>query len=456
MGTIINPAISINWIREVFGVSGTDLGTLMKKIADDGLVNIWAKYKPIYHSGVGLLTNSMRQDNSHVVSGYNISWGIKKPSSYGWSDFINTQTGEVKSGKWGYDKPVGGSASPWRLSDFAGIDNSGNASDEKRYSRDAVCPIQITLTQGDILPVPYESTEDGTTLMFLFTFQNGVTRWNANTCLSIGEIFASELNYYPTVVFTGFYNGRVYEYSKSGDNKVSYYTGNVNPVVQVPIDTKDIADAVTNDGGSYHNGVLADGVQWTVTMVLTSVKVAGTKTSHTIGGTNKMARLEYETGADRKILSVANTTKLDEIRSLSLTVTLKKNTQNTSYYYIQSVSVTIDTTGGDPINFNIDASFNCLIGVIGGSGWAGTNQQETKNDWSNLRLSTEERGRQITKTLSATPSLPEYRFNGSLPDGKRVAAGSISFRSSGISIYGSFGIEVQGGASTYTATMTLK
>lgn len=456
MATTISPAISIKYLQQIFGVSDTDLGKLLEHVCGDvNLINIWAKFKPIYHSGVGLLTNAMRQDNSHAVSGYNISWGLMKPTSYNWSDFIDTTTGVVKNGMWGYDKPVGGSASPWRMSDFAEIDNNGNATGN-RYSSSAKCPIQIVLTQSDELPVPRTATEDSSTLMFLFTFQNGIVGWSSSHSLSIDEIFAAEKNYYPTVILTGFYNGRVYEYSKSGEHPVSYYTGNVNPVVQVAIDTKTLANSVANDGGSYHTGVLADDSKWTACMVLTSQRIEGGTTTHTISNA-AITRLEYALGADRKQLTVKNTTSLDNITSLSYRITLKRSLDNYSHYYVQSIKVTIATKqSGNTMDFSIGASFTCLMGVIGGDGWAGSNQSETRNNWASLYLDISEQGREVTKTLSPSTGLPIFRFSDSLPDGKRVAAGSLSFKSGGNYIGGSFGVEVQGGGSEYSANVTVK
>ena len=59
-------------LAAVLGISGTDLATNCTSSA----INMWAKFKPIYHAEKGLLKDSQRQDNSHSVSGYAISWGI--------------------------------------------------------------------------------------------------------------------------------------------------------------------------------------------------------------------------------------------------------------------------------------------------------------------------------------------------------------------------------------------
>lgn len=445
-------AVSFSSINSALGTSYTDLASLCKS----SVINMWAKFKPIYHSEKGLLKNSQRQDNSHSVSGYAISWGIKKPAVSSWSDYINTSNGVVKSGIWGYDRPQGGTASPYRLADFVEVNDSGVATGNG-YSHGAKCPIQITLSQENYLYVPYyPSTGDGATLMFLFTFQNGIVGWSASHSLKIGEIFASELSYYPTVIFTCYYNGQIYEYAKSGDNTVSYYTGNVNPIVQVSIDTKVLAQSVLHDGGSDHSGALADGAKWTACMVLVRDKVAGTTTQHTISN-NQIRRLEYSTGVDRKEMEVKNISTLDYITALSYVVTLKKSSSNSNYYYMDSISMTITTTSGDSVSFNVSSVFTCLIGVIGGTGWDGDKSTDGRENWATVHLDISERGRTVTKTISPVNSYPEFRFSGSLPGGERVAAGDVTFTDGSLYLpKSSFSIRVDGGASTYTQTVTVK
>lgn len=442
-------AVSFSSINSALGTSYTDLAALCKSTA----INMWAKFKPIYHSEKGLLKNSQRQDGSHSVSGYAISWGIKKPAVSNWSDYINTSNGVVKSGMWGYDRPQGGTASPYRLADFAEVNNSGVATGNG-YSHSAKCPIQITLSQNSVIPVPYSAQEDGDTLMFLFTFQNGIIGWSASHSLSIAEIFAAEQSYYPTVIMTCYANGRIYEYTKSGDNTVSYYTGNVNPVVQVPIDTKVLAQSVIQDGGSYHTGALADNAEWTACMVLVRDKVVGTTTQHTINN-NQIRRLEYSTGVDRKTMKIKNLTKLDALTALSYKITIKKSS-NGVYYYVESITVTVTTKyTGSSLSFGIDASFTCLVGVIGGTGWAGTNQYDHKDNWATLYLPVDDTGKTITKTLSPSTGLPEYRFTGDIYTGQRIAAGDLSFTASGLHKSGSFSFNVAGGSSSYSQTVTI-
>lgn len=442
-------AVSFSSINSALGTSYTDLAALCKSTA----INMWAKFKPIYHAEKGLLKNSQRQDNSHSVSGYSISWGIMKPAVSSWLDYIDTSNGVVKSGMWGYDRPQGGTASPYRLADFAEVNNSGVATGNG-YSHSAKCPIQITLSQNSEIPVPYSAQEDGDTLMFLFTFQNGIIGWSSSHSLSIAEIFAAEQSYYPTVIFTCYYNGRIYEYAKSGDNTVSYYTGNVNPVVQVSIDTKVLAQSVVQDGGDYHTGALADNAEWTACMVLVRDKVVGTTTQHTISN-NQIRRLEYSTGVDRKTMTIKNTSKLDALTALSYKITIKKSS-NGVYYYVESITVTVTTKyTGDSLSFGVDCDFTCLVGVIGGTGWAGTNQYDHKDNWASLYIYVDDTGKTITKTLSPSTGLPEYRFTGDIYSGQRIAAGDLSFTASGMHKSGSFSFNVAGGESSYSQTVTI-
>jgi hypothetical protein len=411
---------------------------------------MWAKFKPIYHSEVGLLKNSQRQNSGHSVSGYSISWGIMKPSTWSWLDYIDTSTGKVKSGKWGYDRPQGGSASPYRLADFAEVNNSGVATGNG-YSHYAVCPISFHFSHESQLPVPKQQSYDGSVLSFLFTFQNGVYGWNSTNCMYLSEIFSSELDYYPTVIMTCYQNGRVWEYCKSGDNKISYYTGNVNPYVQVLVDTHDLCEAVCNDGGSYNSGSLADGQVWTCCMVLTSLKVEGGKTTHNVYS-GSIRRLEYADGVDRRDLTIVNTTPLDDVVSMSYTVTLKKSTSG--YYYIDTISVTTKTKGQDTLYFTVDATCVCLVGTVGGTGWS-YKQQETRTAWNYLTVAQPGSVHTDTQNLNSL-QMPTYNFTGDIGPNSRVAGGSLTFRIGQSGFTGSFGFNVYNGASTYSQTVTLK
>lgn len=443
----ITAPVSIYDVQQALGNASTDLGTLCKA----SNINMWAKFKPIYCGTISPLKNSQRANSGHVVSGYAISFGIMKPSAWQWSDYINPSTGEVSSGLWEYDKPVGGSVSPFRLSDFAEINDSG---DETGYGYDhrAVCPIAFGFSSSSELPVPYQSTYEGTVLSFVFTFQNGVYMFNPHYCMGLADIFSQELNFYPTVIMTCYQNGRVWEYSKSADNTLSYYIGNdVNPYVQVLVDTKDLCDAIANDGASYHSGPLADGQVWTCCMVLTSLKVAGGVTTHSVSS-GSIRRIEYAAGVDRRDLTVVNTTPLNGVSEMSFTITVRKSSNGTDYY-LDSVSVRTKTQGVSDLHFTVDATMVCLKGYMSGTGWNNV-QQQTWNGWSSLDV--HQTGSVHTDTQNLSASMPNFNFTGDVGPNTRVISGTLTFRIGSARFAGSFGWNVYDGAASYSSTITLK
>lgn len=442
---IISPPVSVYDIQGALGTGQTDVGSLCKHAN----INMWARFKPIYCAGVTPLKNSQRDNTGHVVTGYAISWGIMKPTAMSWSDYIDTTTGVVKSGKWLYDRPTGGAASPYRLTDFVEIDNNG-ATTGYGYLHQAVCPITFHFPVDDTLEVPYQQNYDGTVLSFLFTFQNGVTGWSARYCMYLADIFSAELDFYPTVIMTIKNGGRIYEYAKSGDHKLNYYTGNVDPYVQVLVNTKDICESVAADGGGYHTGPLVNGEIWTCCMVLTSLHVPGTAASHTVNS-GSIRRLEYSDGADIRYLSVFNTTPIDDVTALLYTITI---TKSGSYYYVSALTATITTTSGGAMYLTIDASFTCLVGVIGGTGWSGNNQQESKTEWARITIESNERDQTITKTINA--NMPEFRFTGDVHTGQRIAAGQLTFRIAQAYLTAPFTFNVYDGASSYSQTIRVK
>lgn len=442
-GISISAPVSISKIQGAFGVTAGDTETLMKTIVNStNGINIWSKYKPIYHSKITPLTDSERQNSGHIVAGYVISWGIMKPSSASWYDYIDVSTGVVKSGMWGYDKPTGTAASPWRLTDFDG------------YNHDAVCPINFSLPSEDVLRIPSSSLSPSQVIAIIFTFQNGIIGWNRSHSLTLAEAFASEIsqNYYPTVIMTCFSGGRVWEYAKSGDHPIGYYTGNVNPYVNVLVDTDDVAKAAINDGTGYNTDPLANGAVWTVCMALVSQRIEGGVTTHTINNCY-IRRLEYAQGVDRKNMTVDVATSTDEIESMSVTLVLKRNTDRPAYYYIDSVSVTIKMTSGGYQGFAVNASFTCLVGTVGGTGW---NEAQNVNVqyWSSLSLDTSERGHVVTKLLNFNSA--EFRFTDDIYTGQRVAGIGLSFDMKDAALSASFGFNVAGGAASYSQTVTIK
>lgn len=91
-GIIVAP-VSIDDVRSALGEASTDLGTLCKS----SKINMFAKYKPIRHTAIGELT----------IDGY---------TRHGLVYNLGTKTIT-------YNKPTGGDASPYRLTDFIGYNH---------------------------------------------------------------------------------------------------------------------------------------------------------------------------------------------------------------------------------------------------------------------------------------------------------------------------------------------
>lgn len=457
-GKITTP-VSIPDVQQALGVGSNDLGTLCKSTK----INMWAKFKPIYCSGVLPITNKRRANKNNSersVSGYSISYGIMKPNVSEWSQYIDTSTGEISSNPWKYDKPEGGESSPYRLSDFVEV-NDSNQTTGYGYDPNAVCPIELHFDNSSYLIVPMNANSNGTVMRFLFTFQNGVN-WDPTTCLSLEETFSNVLSYYPTVIMTCWNGGRVWEYTKSGDSTIQdTIDGRGNPIVWVDINTEVFCAALNT---SYHSGPLANDVEWTCCMLLTSQKIAGTKDAHILNAGN-MLRLEYEKGVDTKTYMIKNVAPIDDVTALKYTVTLTQSSSNSAYYYISSLLVELTTSSGDEMNIQVGGSFTCLVGVIGGTGWSGNNQQESKTNWTSIKILSNERDRTVSKAIRDT--LPEYRFTGGIgPNNDRIAAGTITFYIGTAAtgqgteyknyISGNYTINVAGGASSYTETVIVK
>lgn len=103
---ISDTSISITDIKSALGVSSNDVGTLCKASA----VNKWSFYKPVVYNGVA--TGNMT-DHTSVLYGVNDGFTIStyvKPSEIFKAVVAGTS--------WVYNKPTGGSSSPYRMGDF--------------------------------------------------------------------------------------------------------------------------------------------------------------------------------------------------------------------------------------------------------------------------------------------------------------------------------------------------
>lgn len=334
-GTYLYKPVSMSDVKSAIGSSSNDLATLCTSTA----INMWAKYKPIYHSGVGALTNAQFAEDLGGQSGYRIKYGIKRPNSYGVTDLV--QSGVIQNRPWTYNRPSGGTNSPYRLSDFVSSENSYG------YSIRAICPIRMQLSTSDgFLPVPTQSN-DGATLSFYFLFgpasnfpPNRV--WLKEHSIDVSELFSSsELNYYPTILLNYKEGNVIKQYYKSEDNNLSTIFNSRNYVGRVEINTKTFRDVIGE--GSWFN----EGEEWSIVFFLSQYKIPGTAASHDLNSGN-ITRLQYEGtkvlgSPDFFLAHVRRTTWVDDMVSLKATITITKRSGYTNQYYVSSVTVQYNT-----------------------------------------------------------------------------------------------------------------
>ena len=113
---IITAPVSIDDVKTVLGVASNDLATLCQS----GKVNMWAKYKPVSYQSIAPLSDDSRKNCNFGLK--NIPYWRTIQRMLGW---FTSPTGNApenvpasETEMWDYDKPQGGFASPFRLSDF--------------------------------------------------------------------------------------------------------------------------------------------------------------------------------------------------------------------------------------------------------------------------------------------------------------------------------------------------
>lgn len=427
-GNLISAPVSIKDVQQTFGRSETDLGTLIKNLVDNDIVNKWSKYKPIRYATVGLMTDAMFSQNQGTGN-YTITWGIKRKVSYDYSDL--EIDGVIQSGLWEYDKPVGGANSPWRLADFNG------------YAHNAVAPIELHLDQSETIGIPTTYSGDGTTYGFLFTFGVGVQGWSASTCLALNEYMPStERGYYPTVqmicVTGSGTSKRVWRYAKSGDKTVQECIDSGNPVCLVTVNTAHMLNAIGN--GACMNA----GSVWTACMILTPTKYTGYRANYQLNS-GAISRLEYNTGVDRKSYTVVRTSWQDELKELSFTVYMKARSGYTTQFYVEKIVVSGKHTVGTQMYLTMTVTYTAVGGTVSGN--------STFNETFVLEAGTATK----TQTYQGTEVYnPNFDFSGSqIPSGVKPAGISITFaKGNEGSVTGSVTIRCE--TSTLTATSTIK
>ena len=417
-------------VQRCLGSSSGDDGTLCTR----SNINMWAKYKPIKYNKIGVMTDTDFATNVEQSSStYVCTWGIKRSNSYNYSDF--EENGVIKSQVWTYNRPTGGSTSPYRITDFNG------------YYHRAVAPIEIHLPTEDVIAIPSESGADGSTLMFAFEFGNAVYGWYSDKCISLSTFLtATELGYYPTIQMVCS-SGSTYRYAVSADKTVQGFLNSGNPMGYVLVDTKKMKSVFGGAACMNANKV------WTACLILTPSRYTGESGSYEISS-GRIGRLEYASGVDRKQFTVKNTVIVDKITRLSFTVTIVKN-NSTNRYYVSSIVATATKSTNDAVPLNIKITYTCVNGsIIGGSP---TGNKLVINDSFNLPQGTTS---SYSKTFSGSAiTTPEFYWTSdqvSQMNGQRPVAISIEFIPG--TGYGALSgnVAIDCSSSTLTATKTIK
>ena len=112
--------LNIGAISETLKCSQSDMSQIssrntfdLGRLCTHANINKWAKYKPIHHSGLQILSESARTDRQ----GDGEYYGVKIRMDSDMSSLHNVT--------FAYNRPKGGASSPYRLSDF--INEAGTA-----------------------------------------------------------------------------------------------------------------------------------------------------------------------------------------------------------------------------------------------------------------------------------------------------------------------------------------
>lgn len=116
---IVTAPVSINDVQRALGSGNTDLGTL----CTDTSINKWAWYKPIKYTKIGMLSENDRK-NAFYGLFFRENTAAKNllKSSSPTVDMFNAAASS--NYEWSYIRPMGGAASPYRLTDFVGETNN--------------------------------------------------------------------------------------------------------------------------------------------------------------------------------------------------------------------------------------------------------------------------------------------------------------------------------------------
>lgn len=184
--SIITAPVSIYDVQRALGESSGDLGTLCKS----NRINKWSKYKPM---SINKMFNVTNADRASAM------YGMGVPTLLRYYELF------TNGSNWSYNKPTGGSTSPYRIEDFVG------------YYSAASCPFYINMDNSI-------KSNGSKTNNFSFSVSFGFTPSIDNTnTIGLGDaLMSSALDGYFTVIMRC---GEVY-YMKSADNTINNLTSN--------------------------------------------------------------------------------------------------------------------------------------------------------------------------------------------------------------------------------------
>ena len=448
---LITAPVSIADAKTVLGVSDNSLGTLIYDAGDSGTTNIFARYKPVYHSGIGPLDESAMTDNEHNVgTNSQVRYGIKrfKPTTLTVSRLKDGWDG------WDYDYPQGGTNAPYRLTDF----NNYNHKAPKPFG--FMWPPDLEIPIGD---TPASQSIIGFRLNINWAMMN----FNPATCLSLcqvtvngtsfaGILTSTESKMYPAVALmpkdstltTDMY------IASSGitlENVAKATQGENFNGTTVKIDTGDLSDAYGSTSTYF-----TEGKKWIARFMLVQYDRTGKDVNP--GNCVSLEGADYYRNFTKRVdaqeLTVVRVQWLKFVKKVTMTTAWKR--VSTNKYQIDSVSISVTKQGSPGTSIPIGVKFwpVCVPGTVDGE----NPSLENGIDGRDTFVISNESSTTITKTFPSTlfTGMNIYYIfdsNPSIPE-KRAILNASFYYSGKTSIEVATNVSCLSGASTYTNTGT--
>ena len=459
MATITAP-VSIAKVKSVLGVSENSLGRLIYDTAESGGINYFSKYKPIYHAGVGQLTEAQLYDGERTpalpstqIVRYGVMHAVRN----------NLNASKVKNGlgSWDYDYPQGGTNSPYRLHDF------------NNYNHNAPIPFAFSCPADMQLPIA-DSSIAQTSIGFRFRMNYDIAGFQPSTCLSLcqvtvngvsfaGVLTNTECDMYPAIAIMPMdsnLDADIYIVAASVTlkNVAQTTSGQYTNGVTLILDIQDLVDSF-----GYTSTYFTEGKKWKVRFMLTQYSRTGKMSEITTPGLclgfdiEEFLNRGYADYAG-KTLTVKRVSWVKYIKKVTLTTTLRR--VGTDQYSISSAYIVVTYTGSRPYSFAIAPYFYpvCVPGTVNGTDSALGDEGLYGNEDILIPMSgSGSVGKTYPETLFTGNNI-YYKFtnNASIP--VKMAILAVSLYTAGYEK--SYGMEVStqisclDGASSYTQTAT--